>query len=62
MIQTPGKHVPPIKNRSSKHLYKLLKKRIPINLMSDSELRMHTAPEYVAELEKRRQLKKNKKK
>lgn len=38
MIQIPGKHVPAVKNRSSKHLYFLTKVRVGVRSMSNAQL------------------------
>ena len=38
MIQIPGTHVPPIKNRSSKHLYLLTKVKPAVKSASNAAL------------------------
>ena len=38
MIQIPGTHVPPIKNRSSKQYYKLTKVKPAVKSMSNAHL------------------------
>ena len=38
MIQIPGKHVPPVKNRSNKHLFFLTKVKPGVKSMSNEQL------------------------
>lgn len=53
MIQRPGTHIPYIKNRSSKHFFKLCKVKPAVRSMSNSELRKFSGPDVSKEIARR---------